>query len=296
MSSTSFAQVALNQKYELLKDVVYPGALESKTQFTEDITEMREQIRKQASRLQELRLKRIEEPGKCIYLVPSWWRFSCCLISSDVWLTPVYIVLDAFFGTEDPALANVDVMTDVSMAPTAFTRYTVAPSTVSRTSKRSSRSKRKLERKAGSGRKGTVDEEEYLLKSVGKLVDRFKNIRGIFRFPYLACRRETLMVSLDEVQKLLPHLLQFSPEHREEGRELQRDYQSLEEELGDRVTEIWKKPPQESEGVETEDTATLANIWTRKTEEPEKNRVSAFERVPKPEMGKHEWKMRLYDH
>jgi len=104
------------------------------------------------------------------------------------------------------------------------------------------------------------------------------------------------MVSLDEVQKLLPHLLQFSPEHREEGRELQRDYQSLEEELGDRVTEIWKKPPQESEGVETEDTATLVNIWMRKTEEPEKNRVSAFERVPKPEMGKHEWKMRLYDH
>jgi len=85
MSSTSFAQVVLNQKYELRKDVVYPGALESKTQFTEDITEMREQIRKQASRLQELRLKRIEEPGKClIYLVLSWWRFGCRLISSDV--------------------------------------------------------------------------------------------------------------------------------------------------------------------------------------------------------------------
>jgi len=168
-------------------DVVYPGALESKAQFTEDIAEMREQIRKQASRFQELRLKRIEEPGKyLIYLVLSWWRFSCCLISSDVWLTPVYTVLDAFFGTEDLALANVDVMTDISMAPTAFTRYTVAPSTASRTSKRSSRSKRKLERKAGSGRKGTVDEEEYLLKSVGKLVDRFKNTRGIFRSPYLA--------------------------------------------------------------------------------------------------------------
>jgi len=96
----------------------------------------------------------------------------------------VCTVLDAFFGVEDPALANVDVMTDVSMAPTAFTRYTVAPSTVSRISKRSSRSKRKLERKAGSGRKGTVDEEEYLFKSVGKLVDRFKNTRGTFISPH----------------------------------------------------------------------------------------------------------------
>lgn len=73
-------------------------------------------------------------------------------------------------------------MTDVSMAPTTFTRYTVAASTASRTSKRSSRSKRKLERKAGSGRKGTVDEEEYLLKSVGKLVERFKSTQGTVLF------------------------------------------------------------------------------------------------------------------
>lgn len=43
---------------------------------------------------------------------------------------------DAFYGVEDnPALANVDVMTDVSMAPTAFTRYTVAPTSASRSSR-----------------------------------------------------------------------------------------------------------------------------------------------------------------
>jgi patatin-like phospholipase/acyl hydrolase len=44
-------------------------------------------------------------------------------------------MLDAFYATEDPNLHNVDVMTDVSMAPTAFTRYTVAPSTASKASK-----------------------------------------------------------------------------------------------------------------------------------------------------------------
>ena len=42
---------------------------------------------------------------------------------------------DAFYGTEDVNLHNVDVMTDVSMAPTAFTRYTVAPSVTSKASK-----------------------------------------------------------------------------------------------------------------------------------------------------------------
>ena len=49
-------------------------------------------------------------------------------------LTP--LCTDAFYGVEDnPALANVDVMTDVSMAPTAFTRYTVAPTSASRSSR-----------------------------------------------------------------------------------------------------------------------------------------------------------------
>ena len=43
-------------------------------------------------------------------------------------------ILDAFYGVEDTDLHNVDVMTDISMAPTTFTRYTVAPSAVSKTS------------------------------------------------------------------------------------------------------------------------------------------------------------------
>ena len=44
------------------------------------------------------------------------------------------VMIDAFYGVEDVDLHNVDVMTDISMAPTAFTRYTVAPSAMSKTS------------------------------------------------------------------------------------------------------------------------------------------------------------------
>lgn len=43
-------------------------------------------------------------------------------------------VAEAFYGVEDTDLHNVDVMTDISMAPTMFTRYTVAPSAMSKTS------------------------------------------------------------------------------------------------------------------------------------------------------------------
>lgn len=37
-----------------------------------------------------------------------------------------------------------------------------------------------MERKVGSGRKGTVDEEEYLLKSITKLVARFNTTQGAY--------------------------------------------------------------------------------------------------------------------
>lgn len=40
-----------------------------------------------------------------------------------------------------------------------------------------------MERKVGSGRKGTVDEEEYLLRSVSKLVDRFLTTQSEYISP-----------------------------------------------------------------------------------------------------------------
>jgi len=83
---------------------------------------MREQIRKQLNRIRELRVKKVEDPGMSNAFIEA---NHSCLLS----------VVDEFYGVEDTTLHDVDVMTDVSMAPTAFTRYTIAPSTASRTSK-----------------------------------------------------------------------------------------------------------------------------------------------------------------
>lgn len=105
----------------LLIDIIHPGALESRAQISEDISEMQDQLRKQLHRTRELRVKKAEEPGAfCSYFTA---------ISAT---RP----LDAFYGMEEDAnLHNVDVMTDVSMPATAFTRYTVAPTSMSRSSK-----------------------------------------------------------------------------------------------------------------------------------------------------------------
>lgn len=61
-------QISLNSVPELLEDVVHPALLESRVQITEDITEMREQIRKQLVRLRELHIKKVEEPGELTQL------------------------------------------------------------------------------------------------------------------------------------------------------------------------------------------------------------------------------------
>lgn len=57
-------QISLNSVPELLEDVVHPALLESRVLITEDISDMREQIRKQLIRLRELRIKKVEEPGE----------------------------------------------------------------------------------------------------------------------------------------------------------------------------------------------------------------------------------------
>jgi elongator complex protein 1 len=138
---------------------------------------MREQLQKQLARLRELRIKKAKEPGTRETPLSGFSQVAdpCTCVIYFLWK------LEEFYGTEDLAVHNVDVMTDAS-AFTAFTRYTAAPSGVSRGStKRSSRSKRKQERKVGSGRKGTVDEEEYLLKSLTKLASRLATAQGTSR-------------------------------------------------------------------------------------------------------------------
>ncbi|TFK88053.1 IkappaB kinase complex IKAP component [Polyporus arcularius HHB13444] len=238
--------ITLKRQPDLLEEIVHPGTLECRARIAEEIAEMREQLRKQLARIRELRVRKVEEP-------------------------------DAFYGVEDTDLHNVDVMTDISMAPTMFTRYTVAPSAVSKTSsKRSSRSKRKLERKVGSGRKGTVDEEEYLLKSVTKLVAKFNAAQA-------------------DTSALLPHLLQFTEEHRAEAASLQEEVREFSEELSGAVEEIWKRAPEGEEGG-AEGGAAHEGGWAARMEAYEKRKnVNPVDNIVKPELAKQEWKLKLAD-
>jgi elongator complex protein 1 len=173
-------QSALCDKLALVDSVIHPSLLSTQAFILEDVAEVEEQMEKQLSRLAELAILKTEQP-------------------------------DAFFMQDDPALENIDVMTDATGA-SEFTRYTNNASTVLtrftgmtkyvflaalvvslpsidrllsrpprdllRTTNQSSKMKRKNARKAASGRKGTVDEELYLLGSFARLVDKFKTLIG----------------------------------------------------------------------------------------------------------------------
>lgn len=224
--------IALHGQPELLEEIIDPAVLDARAQIAEDITELREQLQKQVARLRELRIKKLEEP-------------------------------EEFYGTEDLAVHNVDVMTDAS-AFTAFTRYTVAPTTSApsrATTKRSSRSKRKMERKVGSGRKGTIDEEEYLLKSLAKLAVKFSEAQ-------------------DEAAALVPHLLRFTPIHRAAARELQNEVAALSREIAEAFDEVWPAPTEDTETV----AEPAADSWAARMAEREKERERAIKAIVKPEL------------
>ncbi len=48
---------------ELLEEIAFSGALESRAHIAEESDEMKEQLKTRAVRLRELRVKKFEEPG-----------------------------------------------------------------------------------------------------------------------------------------------------------------------------------------------------------------------------------------
>ncbi|KAF9647728.1 Elongator complex protein 1 [Thelephora ganbajun] len=239
--------VSLRAVPELMEEIIHPGTLETKSQLIEDLGEMKSQLSKQVVRVRELRVKQVEQP-------------------------------DAFYGNDDVDLQNIDVMTDFSMVPTAFMRYTVAPSTASKKSRKSSRSRRKAERKVGSGRKGTVDEEEYLLQSIVKMCTRLGTIQG-------------------EAGKLLPHMLQFTDEHREEGKALQEELVTFQEELSKAIEEVWTRPPESA----SEDATVTNGTQNPTVVNPPSGVVEAarpqdpLNKIAKPQIVEQTWRVKLWD-
>jgi elongator complex protein 1 len=140
--------LAVNGLRDLIPDIVDGGLAEAMGSTTDFLADCRAQLNAQVPRIRELREKRAADPL-------------------------------AYFGG-DPSSNNAggpDIPDNVSLAPidastaagkSMFTRYTGGTSM----SRRTSKTRRREERKRAAGRKGTVYEEEYLVNSVRRLIER----------------------------------------------------------------------------------------------------------------------------
>lgn len=121
--------------------------------IAELVSDCKGQINSQVKRLRELRSKKREDPY-------------------------------AFYGLSEAAVGNeFDTPDDVSIVASEtstresfFTRYTGKTAGTAQTgaSRRTAKNRRREERKRARGKKGTIYEEEYLISSIGRLIDRLR--------------------------------------------------------------------------------------------------------------------------
>ncbi len=128
---------------------------------------------------------------------------------------------------EGNATNDIDAPDDISVVATEattsaslFTRYT-PQSAGSRGTRASSKNRRREERKRARGKKGTIYEEEYLVNSIGRLIQRVQDIRG-------------------EVTRLITALMMINK--RFEASEIQRNFEKLVEEIRGCVLEVFAEP------------------------------------------------------
>lgn len=132
------------KKPELIEKVVDAELGEGFGTIAELLADCKGQVNSQLKRLRELRTKKEEDPY-------------------------------AFYGQETEQADDVSIApSETSTKESFFTRYTGKTSGTAKTgaSRRTAKNKRREERKRARGKKGTIYEEEYLVQSVGRLIDR----------------------------------------------------------------------------------------------------------------------------
>ncbi|EXJ85200.1 hypothetical protein A1O3_05875 [Capronia epimyces CBS 606.96] len=186
--------------------IVDSGLTEKFGEILELVADCKAQLRAQIPRIQELRRKKEEDPL-------------------------------AFYGG-DPSLMDaggVDIPDNISLAGTdattvggqsLFTRYGSNASkfggtVASNVSRKTSKTKRREERKRARGKKGSVYEEEYLVASVGRLIDRVNGMH-------------------DEVKRLIGGLLRRGM--RDQAAKVDEVMKDLCDQCSKDRVEVWQLP------------------------------------------------------
>ncbi|KAH8697212.1 putative killer toxin sensitivity protein [Talaromyces proteolyticus] len=205
--------LAINGLKDSIPDIVDSGLAEAMGSTTDFLADCKAQLNAQVPRILELREKREADP------------------------------LAYFGGDPSTEAGGADIPDNVSLAPTdastaagrtMFTRYTGGTAM----SRRTSKTRRKEERKRALGRKGTVYEEEYLVNSVRRLIERVNS-------------------TFDEVSSLLEGLLRRGM--RERAIAVQRAFQDVLAMCTDSLS-VFESSGQQNKAEATGATADTSNV------------------------------------
>lgn len=186
--------VTLHGRPELLEVVIDPGIIDSFSSTAELLADCKSQLAAQVPRLQELRVKKQQDPI-------------------------------SFYDGETADTADGNIPDDISLAPTDvsttgtfMTRYTARTTGTlnSNVSRKSSKNRRREERKRAKGKKGSVYEEEYLVSSIGRLIERINSVQDEVRRLVEALMRRSMREQALVVENAMVEIVetckQISPE------------------------------------------------------------------------------------
>ncbi|KAJ5570934.1 hypothetical protein N7535_004594 [Penicillium sp. DV-2018c] len=189
--------LTLHGKQSQVAEIVDSGLAEAMGNMTDLLADCRSQLNAQVPRLRELRQLRAADPL-------------------------------AFYGGDPTAGdAGVDIPDNVSLAPTdastlagrsMFTRYSGNTGKTGKTgmSRHTSKTRRREERKRARGKKGTVYEEEYLVNSIRRLIERVNSSVAEAETLVDALLRRGMRERAAAVEKALSEVLAMCADSRDE--------------------------------------------------------------------------------
>lgn len=125
---------------------------------------------------------------------------------------------------EEDAPDNVSLApTNASTSGSLFTRYTGKTGATAATgaSRRTSKNRRREDRKRARGKKGSVYEEEYLVNSIGRMIERLDTIRAetkrLLQGLVRRRMRERAVALQTQMEEMLEQLSECAKEVFEEG-------------------------------------------------------------------------------
>lgn len=184
-SALLVAQSCLSSSIE---EVIKSEMIEAFGIILELLADCNGQLVSQLNRLREIRRKKSEDPSSF---------YGKLSIGTDV--------------PDDVSIAA----SELSATPSFFTRYTDKSNETAKTgaSRRTLKNRKREERKRAKGRKGTIYEEEYLVRSVGRLIDRLNSSMLDSEQLVNALTRKKLWVEAHQIQASWKNLIFFLEEN-----------------------------------------------------------------------------------